>query len=194
MKREWVVVVCCFLCLIFMCQMSSCSDIHRYSWDLTDLQIEETSEAWEIINFEDALTLESELSSSDQIIAESTLSDLEEEVLEATGKPVQYFHFTGIFSFEGEPDVQGTLTALVIVVEDSVPYIYDVRGPLTTVSCKHGDITWNQVNSYYEVEGDHRSVRLGASGFISIPTGDKIITEEVSNTVYPAFLVSLPST
>lgn len=193
MKRKWIVVVCCFLCLVFMGQMASCSDTHRYSWDLTDLQIETTSEAWEFMDFEDALALESELSSSDPIIAENTLSDLEAEVLEATGKPVQYYQFTGTFSFEGEPDVQGTLTALVIAVEDSVPYIYDARDPLTTVSSKHGDVIWNQVSSYHEVDGDHHSVRLGASGFISIPTGDETITEQVSNTVYPAFTVSLPA-
>lgn len=192
MKRSWILKCCGLISIAIIVLLIACVNIHRHSWDISNLEIENGLESWNPLSFNEAVQLDLELSeSSNYLIAEDNLKKLENQIMNETGNTVQYYQFVGSFSIKGSEEVQGTLATLVIVVDADTPYIYTVRDPLTKVCCEHNDVAWTQLNSYNEVSVDRSSVRLAAAGYISTSTKNVQNQELLSNTLYPTFTVSI---
>lgn len=192
MKRMWIFAISVLLGFALIRKMTFDFNTHRHSWDISNLELETTSQVLESISFEDAVHLEMQLSESgDSRIAEENLRNLENDLFEETGKPIKFYQFIGTFSVKGSDEVQGTLTTLIVAVDDSVPYIIAVRDPLTAVLCEYEDVTWTHMSSYNAISSDKRSVRVAAVGYIAWSTGDRKNPEQLSNTLYPTYNVQL---
>ena len=140
-------------------------------------------------DFETAIKLEAKVTASIDRYAEENLKGLEDEVLKETGKGIQYYQFTGTFSVEGIEDLQGKITTLIVVVDDTQPYIYDVRVPVTEVESKQ-NLQWTQLDASASINAEKKSARVAAMGYVTIEAGSD--SEKDSNTLYPEFVVLLP--
>ena len=90
---------------------------------------------------------------------------------------------------EGIEDLQGKITTLIVVVDDTQPYIYDVRVPVTEVESKQ-NLQWTQLDASASINAEKKSARVAAMGYVTIEAGSD--SEKDSNTLYPEFVVLLP--
>lgn len=178
------------LSLAFLVLLSACTADGKDNTDISSLEIKNTSQVCEPIDLEAAIKLEAKVTASIDRYAEENLKELEDEVLKETGKGVQYYQFTGTFSVEGIEDLQGKLTTLIVVVDDDTrPYIYDVRVPVSEVEGEQ-DLQWTQLDASASIDAEKKSARVAAMGYVTIEAGSD--SEKDSNTLYPEFMVSLP--
>lgn len=192
MKNTRIFKCCVLISFAILVLIIFCANLHKHSWDISNLEIENDLECWKQLNFNEAVELDLELSESNNyLIAEENLGNLEKQIMSETGNAVQYYQFLGSFFIKGYEEVRGTLSTLVIIVDADTPYIYTVRDPLSKVWCEHNDITWTQLNSYNTIGVNKISVRLGAAGYISTSTKNVRNQELLSNTLYPTFSVSI---
>ncbi|WP_312159217.1 hypothetical protein [Oscillibacter sp.] len=141
-------------------------------WNISDLEIENDSGYCEIISFEDAVRLKTKLNSSDNEFAEKELRNLEIEIFESTGSNVNYYQFTGAFTFPEIKEITGELTTLIVVVDHQPRYIYEINQPITEISCAQNDVQWTQMSSSSNIGTDQTSARLAATGYLTISDGD----------------------
>lgn len=177
------------LSLAFLVLLSACTAGGKNNEDISSLEIKNTSQACEPIDLETAIKLEAKVTASIDRYAEENLKELEDEVLKETGKGVQYYQFTGTFSVEGIEDLQGKITTLVVVVDDTQPYIYDVRVPVSEVEGEQ-NLQWTQLDASASIGAEKTSARVAAMGYVTAAAGSD--SEKDSNTLYPEFMVSLP--
>lgn len=188
-KRKFCRFSTLLLSLAFLVLLSACTTDSKSNEDISALEIKNTSQVCEPIDFETAIKLEAKVTASIDRYAEENLKELADEVLKETGKGVQYYRFTGTFPVEGIEDLQGKLTTLIVVVDDTQPYIYDVRVPVTEVESKQ-NLQWTQLDASASIDAEKRSARVAAMGYVTIEAGSD--SEKDSNTLYPEFVVSLP--
>lgn len=165
---------------------------HQHHWDLSNLEMEVTDWNLDPISREEALALDRVLSVVDQENLSSDLKLLEDNALAETGKTLNYYRFTGRFSFPGEENVEGTVTTLVMVSQTENPYFYAIRKPQANVVCKHGDVIWTQMSSCSDIPiWNPRTARIEAKGYFAVHTGNPEIPEALSETLHPVYTVIL---
>lgn len=188
-KRTFCRFSTLLLSLAFLVLLSACTADGKNNEDISSLEIKNTSQVCEPIDLETAIKLEAKVTASIDRYAEENLKELEDEVLKETGKGIQYYQFTGTFSVEGIEDLQGNLTTLIVVVDDTQPYIYDVRVPVTEIDSKQ-NLQWTQLDASASIDAEKTSARVAAMGYVTAAAGSD--SEKDSNTLYPEFMVSLP--
>lgn len=185
------ILVCILLILGIL--LTGCAEKVEAPRDLSQVGIAAAGQSMEPISFEEAIELEAEVSDVSVRIAEDTLNRVRSEVETQTQGQAQYYRFEGTYDFENIPDLKGSMTTLVVAVQDAEPYLYYITEPATQIhSDAATDLTWEAMGSFVDIQFDQRSAVLGASGFICQPTGEEVITEELSNTLYPEFTLTLP--
>jgi len=159
--------------------------------DISDLQISDTSQICELIDFETAVKIESKVSETIDRYAEEKLKELENEIL-VQGSSVNYYQFIGTFSVMSSvaaiEEAQGTMISLIIVADAPQPYIYEVRTPVTEF-VGNQTVKWNNMDASASIHHDKTSVRIAAMGYLTVMNDEQ--SENASNTLYPAFEVSL---
>ena len=188
-KRAFCRISTLLFSLAFLVLLSACTTDGKNYEDISSLEIKNTSQVCEPIDFETAIKLEAKVTASIDRYAEENLKGLEDEVLKETGKGIQYYQFTGTLSVEGIEDLQGKITTLIVVVDDTQPYIYDVRVPVTEVESKQ-NLQWTQLDASASINAEKKSARVAAMGYVTIEAGSD--SEKDSNTLYPEFVVLLP--
>lgn len=191
--KNWMFRLCWLFGLVVIVIIISFINIHKHSWEISNLEMQSNSEVWKKLNFDEAVHLDLELCESGNYpIVEENLKKLANEIIKKTGNEILYYQFIGSFSIKGDEQVRGILSTLVLVVNDDIPYIYTVRNPMTKVWCERGDITWTHLSSYNVVDTNGVTVRLGAAGYISMAMKNERHPEQLSNTLYPTYIVSIP--
>ncbi len=189
MKRMQLLVLCSVLVVVLLSILGLRSAFNQFVWDATHVEIENSGETLESISFEEAAILQAACTSTDQGTAQAQLLELEKKILEETGKDAQYYRFTGTFSLKGL-EAQGTLTSLIVAVEDTQTYIYSACDPFVELLTENSRITWRDGYSYHAVSGDKRSVRLAAVGQLGIKLKSVGKYPLTSNMLYPIFQAS----
>lgn len=181
------------LLLVLLGLLSACGTDDPSPPDLSNIQIETVSAELEPIGFDDAVQLDAEVTDTLDRYTEDGLRELEAEILAQAdpGSEVVYYRITGTFSSPDLPDLRGTLTSLVIAVDGAAPYIYEVRVPLTQVLCDQPALRWTQMDTSAAIETDKVSARIAGMGYLTMENEDG--SAQDSNTIYPAFTVSLPA-
>lgn len=194
MRRILRFAACFLLMAALVGMLSSCKPTGADAWDISNLEIDTTSQVCEPISFEDAVHLEAKVSAILDRYAEENLKEIEKEIGEMTESEVSYYQFIGSFSFSEIPELQGTLTTLFIVVNDPEPYIYEARDPLSEVLSDQSNVEWTHMDSSTTINEDGRSARVAAMGYLAVTHGEQSSQDTLSNTIFPAFTVSLSPT
>lgn len=186
-------VFCVFLICVFLIGLlSACKMTEENTEDISDLQISDTSQICELIDFETAVKIESKVSETIDRYAEEKLKELENEILAQEGSSVNYYQFIGTFSVMSSAaaieEAQGTMISLIIVADAPQPYIYEVRTPVTEF-VGNQTVKWNNMDASSSIHHDKTSVRIAAMGYLTVMNDEQ--SENASNTLYPAFEVSL---
>ncbi|WP_312939915.1 hypothetical protein [Oscillibacter sp.] len=173
--------------LAFLALSSKTGNADTRGWNISNLEMENDSGFCEIISFEDAVSLKTKLNSSDNESAEKELRDLESEIFNSTGNSVNYYQFTGAFTFPEIKEIKGELTTLIVVVDHQTPYIHEIDSPITEISCTQSNVRWTQMSSSSNIDTNQTSARLAATGYLNVSDGDASAPDRLSNTVYPVF-------
>lgn len=158
--------------------------------DISNLRIENKSEEYKIISFEDAVRLYSKLSNTIDSISEDKLRNIENNITLDGYSNIKYYQFIGEFMFMEIEELQGLMTTLIIVAKEPETHICIVLNPLTEVSCAQSNINWVQMDSSAIISDNNVSARLSSMGYIELLEDDTTDYNRLSNTTYPTFTLS----
>lgn len=194
---------CAWLVLVTLC---GCETNNNTEINVDDLSITQGLSQCRIIDFDEAVKLKAELTSSSSEMedsdsqhlseAEAELSEIEERA-SADNEQITYYQFTGDFLIPEIEELHGTMTTLIIVVDGKETsshasrYIHYVEAPITKMESQTEIFNWTHGESAVDIGMNQESALLQAIGYVVALIPKDRATIQYSNNLHLDFELSM---